>query len=131
VQRGLRVLVAGLLVASAACAHQVAAAGDASEPKPGIASVRVRVSNHYLTEMEIVVTGSGTVHRLGLVAPGLEREFDLPQVVVVGGAVTFRAHQPSGFGPYFESEEVRIRPGNVVDFQIATNLLGSRAMVRP
>lgn len=128
--RDLRVIALGLLVAITACAHHAAAAGSDDAPKPGIASVRVSVTNHYKTEMEIYVTGSGTAHRLGLVAAGLEREFELPQVVAVGGSVTFRA-QPSGFGPLFESEEVRIRPGDIVDFQIATNLMGSRATVRP
>jgi hypothetical protein len=124
--RGLRVLALGLLVSGSACAqHSGAAAGG---PKPA-ASVRVYVINHYKTEMEIYATGSGTAQRLGLVAPGLEREFELPQALVGGGMVMFRA-QPSGFGPMFESEEVRIRPGDVVDFQIATNLIGSRATVR-
>ncbi|MFI5279952.1 MAG: hypothetical protein ACHQU1_05625 [Gemmatimonadales bacterium] len=128
-QRDLRVLALGLAVAVTACAHHAATTGSDSEAKPGVGSVRVHVVNHYQIQMEILVTGSGTAHRLGLVAPGIERDFELPSVVVVGGAVTFRA-QPSGFGPLYESEEVRIRAGDIVDLQIATNLLGSRATVR-
>jgi hypothetical protein len=64
------------------------------------------------------------------VGPGLEREFDLPQLIVVAGSATFTAH-PSGYGPIVRSEEVRIRPGDIVDFEIATNLVGSQAWVRP
>ncbi|MFI5208034.1 MAG: hypothetical protein ACHQX4_08445 [Gemmatimonadales bacterium] len=127
-KREVRILALGLLALGSACAHHAGAAGD-SEAKPGLGTVRVSVTNHYKTEMEIYVTGSGTAHRLGLVAPGIEREFELPEVVALGGMVTFRA-QPSGFGPLFESEEVRIRPGDIVDFEIATNLMGSRAIVR-
>ena len=124
---GLQFVIAALFVATAACAHGRGTATNANGPLP---AVRVHVSNHYKTEMEIYATGSGTTQRLGLVAPGLEREFDIPQLMVVAGSVTFTAH-PSGVGPIVRSEEVRIRPGDFVDFEIATNLVGSQAWVRP
>jgi hypothetical protein len=128
VHRLSRVLALGLLVAAAACAHRAGAAGNSGGPQQS-ASVRVHVINHYKTEMEIIAAGSGTSQRLGLVAPGTERDFEIPQVLVISGAVSFLA-QPSGYGPITRSEEVRIRSGDIVDFEIATNLYGSRATVR-
>jgi hypothetical protein len=119
--------IAALCMTSATCAHGHGPATSDSTPLP---AVRVHVNNHYKTEMEIYATGSGTTQRLGLVAPGLEREFDVPQHMVVAGLVTFTAH-PSGVGPTVRSDEIRIRPGDMVDFDIATNLFGTQAWVRP
>jgi hypothetical protein len=123
-----RALALGLLVAAAGCASHAGAAAATGGPQQA-PNVRVHVINHYKTEMEVLATGSGTVQRLGLVAPGIERDFDIPQGLVINGSVSFVA-QPSGAGPIVRSEEVRIRPGDIVDFEIATNLIGSRAMVR-
>jgi hypothetical protein len=127
-QRG-SIVIAGLLLASAACAHGRRTATDAGEPIDAAQGVRVHVTNHYKTEMEIYATGSGTTQRLGLVAPGLEREFALPRVIVLAGSVTFTAHA-SGHGPLVQSDELRVSPGDIVDFDIATNLIGSQASVR-
>jgi len=124
------VVVAVLLAAGSACTHGRGTAAPTNGSPQAAQRVRVHVSNHYKTEMDVSATGSGTTQRLGLVAAGLEREFDLPRVIVVAGAVTFTAH-PSGYGPIVRSEELRIRPGDVVDFEIATNLIGSQAWVRP
>lgn len=125
------VLVAVLLLGASACRHSGGSTTPPStEPSPVAEPVRVRVINHYKTEMEVSVTGSGATRRLGVVAPGLEREFDVPPAMVLGGVVTFLAH-PSGYGPVVRSEELRIRAGDIVDFEIATNLVGSQAWVRP
>ena len=118
-----------LLLAGSACAHGGTGAQTNSAPQ-AVQGVRVLVSNHYKIEMDVSATGSGTTQRLGVVAPGLEREFSLPHVIVVAGAVTFTAH-PTGYGPTVRSEEVKIRPGDVVNFEIATSLIGSQAWVRP
>lgn len=121
------VLVSVLLLAGTACSH---GRGSGAGPSPQAQGVRVRVSNHYKLEMDVSATGSGTTQRLGVVAPGLEREFNLPQVFIVGGSLTLSAH-PTGYGSVVRSDELRIRPGDVVDFEIATNLIGSQAWVRP
>jgi hypothetical protein len=127
--RGWRVLIVGLLAAGSACAHRRGAVTDTGGPQPAERPVRVHVINHYKEGMEVSATGAGIVQRLGLVSPGIDRDFVLPQALVGSGSVTFVA-QPSGFGPKVQSEEVRIRPGAVVDFEIMTNLIGSRATVR-
>lgn len=128
-QRGV-VFAAALVLVGTACRHGRGAVAPSNEPPEAVRGVRVHVTNHYKTDMDVSATGSGTTQRLGMVAPGLEREFAVPQLMVVAGAVTFTAH-PSGYGPTVRSEEVRIRPGDIVDFEIATNLVGSQAWVRP
>jgi hypothetical protein len=125
-----RVVIAGLLATSSACAHSRRAATDSANPQPNDRPVRVHVVNHYNEAMEIVATGIGTTQRLGLVAAGLEREFVLPQSMVGNGSIKFQA-QPSGYGRVVTSEQLVIRAGNIVDFEIATNLIGSRATLRP
>jgi len=81
--------------------------------------------------MEIFVLGNGTSHHLGTVAPGVPRRFELrPGMVAAGGHVQFLA-QASGAGPRVSTDEVIVAPGDVVDFEITTNLIGSRATVRP
>ena len=126
-----RVLVAGLLLAGSACARHHGAAADSSEGLPAAREVSVYVTNRYEISLEVSVTGSGITHRLGLVAPGIPRRFVLPQgLTASGGQVEFLA-QPSGGGPVIRSGVLMITPGDVVDFEIATHLIGTRAEVRP
>jgi hypothetical protein len=122
-------LLAGLLVAGSACAHHPGVASDVEAKPSVVADVRVYVVNHYGLSMEIYVAGSGITHRLGLVAAATTRSFVLPQAMIGNGTVEFRA-QPTGFGPIVRSEQLVLRPGHVVDFEIATNLIGSRATIR-
>jgi hypothetical protein len=125
-----RVLIAGLLLAASACAHRSGAAPDSGQGLPPAPEVSVYVTNRYSASLEVSVTGSGSSFRLGLVAPGIPRSFVLPQAFISsGGQVEFLA-QPSGGGSIVRSGVVMIRPGDVVDFEIATNLIGSRAVVR-
>jgi hypothetical protein len=128
--RGWWVLGAGLLLAGSACSRSRAAAPDTAEAQPAEALVRVHVINHYREDMQIIASGGGSTQRLGLVAAGLERDFDIPQVLVGTGAVAFVA-QPSGRGPIVRSDQVRVRRGAIVDFEITTNLINSNATVRP
>ena len=128
--RSWRFLVVGLLVAGSACAANRRAAPDAGGPEAAERPVRVHVVNNYNEAMEVVVVGAGITQRLGLVAAGLSGDFVVPRAIVGGGKAEFRA-QPSGYGQIVRSDELVIRPGNVVDFEIATNLIGTRANVRP
>ena len=124
------ILLSGLLVSGAACAHHPGTAAPA-EVQPQTAPVTVNVTNNYASAMEIYVIGSGTSYHMGSVAPGIPRSFELrPGMIAAGGRVRFVA-QASGAGPRYQSEEVVLRPGDVVDFDLMTNLVGSRATVRP
>ncbi len=136
-RRGSWILLAGLAVAGGACAHAGAGATHAA-PAPAAAavhqdttSVRVNVVNNYSTAMEIYAAGTTTTHHLGTVAPGIPREFVLQrQLFVAGDLVRFIA-QATGFGPRVQSDALQVAPGDIVDFEIATELIGSRATVRP
>ncbi len=88
------------------------------------------VNNRYETSLEIYITGSGTRQRLGLVGPASERMFTVPRALVGNGMVEFQA-TPTGLnGPTIHTEELELRPGNVIDFDITTALVGSRATLR-
>ena len=126
--RGLRVLMAGLVVAGSACAHPGAVAPNAAT-RTADADVVVWVANHYELSMEISVAAAGATHRLGLVSPSMTRSFRLPPSVILDGIVEFSA-QPTGYGPIIRSEQLQIHAGHVIDFEIATNLIGSRATIR-
>jgi hypothetical protein len=128
-QRGSRSVIGALMVTICACAHgQRAATGQPlTEPLP----VSVNVTNNAQSAMEIFAIGSGTSYRMGVVAPGIARRFELRlSMVGSGGRVQFLA-QASGAGPRIQSDEIVLSPGDVVDFEITTNLIGSRAIVRP
>jgi hypothetical protein len=130
-QRGLQFALAALFVSASACAHRRGTAADPGQIPPHAAPIDVNVTNNSQSAMEIFVVGNGTSHRMGTVAPGVPRRFELPPgMVAAGGHVQFLA-QASGAGPRVQSDEVVVAPGDVVDFEITTNLVGSRATVRP
>jgi hypothetical protein len=120
-------IIGALIVTISACAHGQRAGQPLTEPLP----VSVNVTNNAQSAMEIFAIGSGTSYRMGVVAPGIARRFELRlSMVGSGGRVQFLA-QASGAGPRIQSDEIVLSPGDVVDFEITTNLIGSRATVRP
>jgi hypothetical protein len=97
----------------------------------GTESVVVYVTNHYALPMEVYAVGSGISYRMGVVNPGMDGRFTLRAAMLASGdQVEFQA-APSGYGRRVRSERVQVAPGDVVDFEIATNLIGTRAVVRP
>ena len=130
-QGGLQFALAALFVTTSACAHRRGSATDPEQLRPHAARVSVNVTNNSQSAMEIFVLGNGTSYHMGTVAPGVPRSFAVPPgMVAAGGHVQFLA-QASGAGPRVQSDEVMVTPGDVVDFEITTNLVGSRATVRP
>jgi hypothetical protein len=128
---GLRFAIAALFVTTSGCTHPRDTAPDLGQLRPQAAPVSVNVTNNSQSAMEIFVVGNGTSYHMGSVAPGIPRSFELPPgMVAAGGHVRFLA-QASGAGPRVSTDEVMVVPGDVVDFEIATNLVGSRATVRP
>jgi alpha-amylase len=94
-------------------------------------TVLVNVTNHYAVPMEVYAVESGTPYRLGTVNPGIDSQFVLLRATLArGGQVEFVA-QATGYGPRVRSDRIQLSPGDIVDFEIATNLIGSRATVRP
>jgi hypothetical protein len=128
-RRGATTLLAVLTAMTAACAHRHGTATQ--QPLATAPPVSVHVTNNSQSAMEIYAVGAGTSYHLGTVAPGIPRSFELrPSMIAAGGHVSFLA-QASGAGPRVQSEDLFLRPGDVVDFEITTNLVGSRATVRP
>ena len=95
-------------------------------------SVVVHVTNNWSLPMEIFAAGAGAQYRMGTVYPGVPRDFVLRRdMLATGGQVEFFAHPPA-YGPIVPSGRVQLRAGDAaVDFEIATNLYGSHASVRP
>jgi hypothetical protein len=123
-------LAAAVITLGSACAHGRGAAGP-PPPVPEGAPVQVYVTNNYSLPMEIFAVGDATTYDMGVAAPGLVRHFVLrSSLLASGGHVTFIA-QSTAYGPRVVSDELYLVPGNVVDFEIATLLDGSKATVRP
>lgn len=125
---GLRLVSAAVIVTISACAH---GRGSPGELRPDAAPVVVNVVNNYATSMEIYAVGGGTSYHIGSVAPGITRSFELRLAMIAsGGHVAFLA-QATGAGPRVQSDQLVLSPGDIVDFEITTNLVGSQATVQP
>ena len=94
-------------------------------------SVLVFVQNDYDIPMEAYVVGAGTYYRMGTVSPGIVSRFVLRKnILSTDHNVEFVA-QAAGYGPQARTGLMRVMPGDIVDFYIAVNLIGTRASVRP
>ncbi len=102
-----------------------------AEPPVRNDSVVVYVRNDYEIPMEVYVVGAGTYYRLGVVNPGIDSRFVLRHDVLSTTRQVEFVAQASGYGPRARSGELYVSPGDVVDFTIATQLIGTRAVVRP
>jgi hypothetical protein len=123
--RGLRTVVPALLLTVSACSKS-----GGGEVTPSEIPVAVEVTNQHALPMEIFALGSGITQRLGTVHPGMKARFTVPQTLVGNGSVQLEAH-PSGGGRPFQSGEVLLAPGAVLDFTIAAQLFNSTVTRRP
>ena len=106
----------------------------AARPAAPDIPVRLYVTNRSTVNMDIFVAASGSVQRLGTVAPGTNRDFGVPQALLAsGGRVEFMAEPAGGRSPgeRVRSGVLQLLPGNIVDFDIATQRAGSSATIRP
>ncbi len=125
-----RVAAAAVLLALTACLF-----GSRKTPSADQGAVdgrvRVNVTNNYSLPVDVSASASGTVYRMGTVAPGIVGHFVLrPAMLASGGMVEFVA-QPAGTEPPVRSGRLLLKQGDVVDFEITTHLLASYAKVRP
>jgi hypothetical protein len=93
--------------------------------------VQVNVTNNYALPVDVLAAASGAVYRLGTVAPGIVGHFILRRSVLASGGMVEFVAKPAGTEPPVQSGRMLLKEGDVVDFAIATNLVGSRAIVRP
>jgi alpha-amylase len=99
-------------------------------PRPENDTVVVYVTDNYALPMDIFAVAAGTTFRMGTVNPGIESRFVLrPDLLATDRQVTFIA-QATAVGPHFVADPVFVSPGDIIDFTIETNLIGSRAIVR-
>jgi alpha-amylase len=95
-------------------------------------SVVVNVTNNYAIAMEVYAVGAGTSYRMGIVSPAIPRRFVLRRAMLASDRQISFVAQASGYGPRVQTEPIRLQSGDViVDFEIATVLIGSRATIRP
>jgi alpha-amylase len=92
--------------------------------------VVVFVTNDYALPMEVYVM-DGTDYRMGTVNPGIVSKFVLRRNLLSANHQVQFVAQASGYGARASSGQLRVMPGDIVDFVIATNLIGTRANVRP
>jgi len=125
-RRGIPIAALLLAVAGGGCLHRRAA----GVPPADDGTVHVVVTNNYEVPMVVYASGTGTTLRLGIVAPGIEREFVLRRHSYENGPVTFSAG-PSGDPRRVSAWPLQLVSGDVVDFVIATLLNGTTATIRP
>jgi hypothetical protein len=123
----MKLLVVGFLLVSAACGPKGAAPSD--RPMPSQGEILLNVTNHYSLPAEIYALGEGVRQRMGTVHPGMSSSFVLPSAMVGKGNVEFSA-EITGELPV-RTGSLQLVPGDVVEFEIATHLMGSTARVRP
>jgi alpha-amylase len=93
-------------------------------------TVVVFVTDNYALPMDVYAIAAGTTHRLGTVNPGIVSRFVLrPDLMASDRQVSFVA-QASGIGPRYVTDPIWVSPGDVLDFVIETNLIGSRVTPR-
>ena len=103
--------------------------GIADEPND---SVVVNVTNNYAIPMEVYAVGGGTDYRMGVVSPAIPRQFVLRRAMLASDRQVSFVAQASGRGPRVQTEPIWLQSGDViVDFEISTVLIGSRATIRP
>ena len=94
-------------------------------------TVIVNVINNYALPVDVFAMANGTTFRMGTVNPGIESQFVLRKdLLATNRQVTFVA-QATAVGPRFTTDPMYVSPGDVIDFTIELNLIGSRAVVRP
>jgi hypothetical protein len=121
-------LLAGLLVAGAACAHHRGRTTDPGAVHP--AAVFLNVTNNSALPMVVYAVGSGIDYRLGTVSPGISSRYTFPPSMIGNGPLEIQA-RPSGGGVLIRSGQLLLSPGQVVDFKIEDSQVNSTTTVRP
>ncbi len=94
-------------------------------------TVVVFVTNNWELPMDVFASSAGTNYRMGTVNPGIVSRFVLRRDMLATDRIVQFVAQATGYGPRIAAEPLMITPGDIVDFEISTHLVGSRAEVRP
>lgn len=121
-------ILLGVGSASTACARHAGVEAGQVQPAAAVASVNVR--NGYELPMSIFATGTnGVPIKLGTVSPGSTGRFTVDEAIIRLGMLHILA-QPPGGGRLVDSGPLSLKPGDLVDFEIGFDLVGSRAVIR-
>jgi len=94
-------------------------------------TVVVYVTNDWDLPMEVYAYGANTSYRMGTVNPGIPSRFVLrSDVMSTDRMIQFVAHA-TAYGRQAAAEPILITPGDVIDFEITSTLIGTHAAVRP
>jgi len=105
-----RILIGGLALAGAACAHRSPAASGANGLLAD--SVTLHVTNHLARQLVVLATAGPTHNfRMGYVDPGATKDFVARFAWLFGRGVQFEADG-------IRSGYLTLTPGDIVDWQI-------------
>lgn len=124
-RNGLPLLMSAMLVLTAACSKT-----PPENPRPDLAPVHVMVESKFALPVEIAVTAGGSLHRLGIVHPGMQADFLVPPAFVEGRSVEFTV-APQTRAVAYRSGPMLIAPGEVVDLHVAQVLFNCSTSIRP
>ena len=127
--RRLNILLAALVMGSAAagCAHRTGNEDGSAQPEAAAATVDV--SNSYALAMDVFAVSNGTTTRLGAVSPGTHGIFVIEPSLLRTGFIQIVA-QPLGGGPVASTGSLALRPGEVLQFEIGSNPRFSTTTIR-
>ncbi len=106
--------------------------GESTDDEGTNDSVVVYVRNDYAQPMDVIAIGGGTEYRMGTVSPGIPRRFVIRRDILATNRQVEFVIRGVGNGPQVRTGTLLLHAGdNEVDVQIETNLIGTRATVRP
>ena len=123
------ILIAGLVVATSACAHSGRGTTQASRPAPQQASVTVHVVNNYILPVDVYASSGGVSYHMGVVEPGMSSTFPVREAMLGDGPIQLTA-QARNSSPPVNSSDLLLVAGDNVDFDITPQLKNSMATVR-
>ncbi len=117
-----------LLAAAPACSRAPGPGGPPSV-QPVAAPVRVEVTNRFGLPVDIYAYGANSSQRLGTVNPGLRAQFVIPPALLASGSLELRAVTGTADGPA-SSGTLLVTPGDVIEFQVGSQLFNSVTNIR-
>ncbi len=124
-----QVLIAGVVVTGAACAHRQPVAAAGSGPQTAD-SVVLNVTNHFSEQVVVFAPGPSREYRLGVVDPGSRGHFVMYQPWLYAGSVEFVARAQGAAGGLFRSGHLALMPGDVLDWDVQASLIHTRMTIR-
>lgn len=118
-------MVAMLLLAAVACSR--GKPGVPPEPRPD--PILVHVKNENFLDMNVAVVVSGVSRRLGTVTGNSAADFKIDYMLTVGQSIAIIATPIGGRG-YATSGSLSVSAGQLIDFQIGSQLQQSTATIR-